>query len=61
MKDYSIREFEKILSKNGYKKRKNKGGHTVFENNKGDVVTLPSSKLFIKMTKRLIKEHELRL
>ena len=64
MKQYTERQFEKVLKKNGFKyERQGKGDHRVYMNSNGVHVSIPYSSggnvLSLPVARRLIKENGL--
>lgn len=58
MKQISKEDFSKILKRNGYKYIRCKGSHFVYENDKGNHITI-SLHLKSVVMQRLIKENNL--
>ena len=58
MKQYSIREMQKILTKNGYRKVRQHSSHQIWQRN-GESISLPVADLHSVICLRLIKEHRL--
>lgn len=58
MKQYSVREFEQLLTQNGFTHIRTQGGHGIWKRG-GEVVTVPTHKLNFMIAKRLIKELHL--
>lgn len=59
MKQYSNREFIKILNKNGYYLDYKNGGHSIYKNNEGNHISIPL-RLKCVIARRLIKENNLK-
>lgn len=55
---YSVREFKKILKKNGYHYVRSKGSHSVW-NNGIKSLTITEKKINRMIIQRLIKEYNL--
>ena len=60
MKVYEVRDFEKILKENGYKQTRQKGSHKIWDNG-ANVISVPATKIFPPIARRLIKENDLRI
>lgn len=58
MRQYTQREFIKIVRKNGYKYNRHSGDHAIYVNDKGKHISIPQ-KLECVIARRLIKENEL--
>ena len=58
MKQYTLREFIKILKFNGFWYDRCSGSHTIYINNKGRHISIPKS-LKSVVIQRLIKENNL--
>lgn len=58
MKQYSVREMQKILARNGYQKVRQHSSHQIWQRN-GDSISLPVADLRSVIALRLIKEHRL--
>ena len=58
MKYYNRREFECILTQNGYTCTRQNGDHAIWQKG-GDSIAVPKHKLNFMICKRLIKEHNL--
>ncbi len=61
--EYSFRDVQRILKKNGFvEKRKGKGNHIIFENDDCDKIVIPHhTNVNRMMFGRLAKEHNLDL
>jgi predicted RNA binding protein YcfA (HicA-like mRNA interferase family) len=60
MKVYERREFEKILSSNGYTLKRNSGSHHIYVNESGRHITVKYP-INPCISRRLIKEYELKI
>jgi predicted RNA binding protein YcfA (HicA-like mRNA interferase family) len=60
MKVYERREFEKLLSANGYKLNRNNGSHHIYVNESGRHITVKYP-INPCISRRLIKEYELKI
>ena len=59
-REYSAKQFMKILNNNGYEKVRSKGSHVIFKNAaNGFVISIPGVKLNKMIANRLIKENGL--
>lgn len=58
MRQYTQREFIRIVRKNGYKYNRNNGDHAIYVNDRGKHISIPQ-KLACVIARRLIKENEL--
>ena len=58
LRQFTVRETQRILEANGYHKALQRSSHQVWKKN-GDSVTLPAADLHSVICHRLIKEHEL--
>lgn len=59
LRDYSRKEFERILINNGYTLIRQKGDHTIWQKDGKPNIALPKHKPNIMICKRLIKENGL--
>ena len=59
MRQYTRREFIKILNVNGFFYKRSKGGHDIFYNDKGRHISI-SVNLVDVIARRLIKENSLK-
>ena len=57
-KEFSIREFEQILKKNGFKFYRQKGDHLIYKRNSEMIVI--TKKLNKMIARRLLKEYHLK-
>lgn len=60
MKQYTSKEFTKIVQKNGFKYNRCSGSHFIYTNEKGKHVSIPK-KLECVIARRLIKENNLKV
>lgn len=60
MKQYSKREFVKLLKKNGFEYVRSSGGHDIYYNKEGKHISIPQT-LANVIARRLIKENNLKL
>lgn len=60
MKQYTFKQFKKILYNNGFFYSHNNGDHYIFKNNKGNHVSIPYH-LACVIARRLIKENKLKV
>ena len=62
MKVYTFKEFEKLLRKNGYRLDRYSGDHWVYVNDSNRHISIPHNRVTLHpgMTKRFIKEYELK-
>lgn len=58
MKQYTQREFIRIVKRNGYKYNRHNGDHAIYVNDRGRHVSIPK-KLECVIAHRLIKENNL--
>ncbi len=60
VKQWTYREFKKLLNKNGYSMDRSSGSHNIFKNAQNKTISVPSGRVLNKMlTRRLIKESNL--
>lgn len=59
MKQYTSKEFTKIVQKNGFKYNRSNGSHFIYVNEKGRHISIPK-KLESVIARRLIKENNLK-
>lgn len=60
MKQYTEREFVKILRKNGYVLVRSNGGHNIYENKlTSKHITITANEISAVICRRLIKEYNL--
>lgn len=60
MKQYTAKEFIKIVKKNGFKYSRSSGSHSIFTNEKGRHISIPKN-LECVIAQRLIKENNLNI
>lgn len=58
MRQYTSREFIRIVEKNGFYYSRNNGDHSIYVNDKGEHISIPH-RLACVITRRLIKENNL--
>lgn len=58
MKQYTQREFIRIVEKNGFSYNRHNGDHAIYVNTKGNHISIPK-KLKSVIARRLIKENNL--
>lgn len=59
MKNYSRKEFERILINNGYMLARQNGIHSIWQKDNLPNIAIPKHKLNFMICKRLIKENNL--
>ena len=59
MKDYSRKEFERVLANNGYVIIRQDGKHCVWQKDGTSNIAIPKHKLNHMICRRLIKENHL--
>ena len=59
MKQWTYKEFAKLVENNGYFFKRCKGSHYIYENSKGSHISIPIH-LSSVIARRLIKENKLR-
>lgn len=59
MRQYTQREFIKIVKNNGYTYKRHAGSHAIYINNKGRHISIPQH-LECVIARRLIKENNLK-
>lgn len=60
MKQYTQREFIKVVKRNGYTYNRHNGDHAIYVNDKGKHISIPQ-KLECVIARRLIKENNLNI
>lgn len=60
MKQYTFKEFVKIVKMNGFYYDRSNGDHSIFVNDKGRHISIPQ-KLECVIARRLIKENNLNI
>ena len=58
MKQYTSREFIRIVKKNGFQYSRHNGDHAIYVNDKGRHISIPKN-LECVIARRLIKENNL--
>lgn len=58
MKQYTQREFIRVVKRNGYRYNRHNGDHAIYVNDRGRHVSIPK-KLECVIARRLIKENKL--
>ena len=58
MRQYTSREFIRIVEKNGFYYSRNNGDHSIYVNDKGEHISIPH-RLACIIARRLIKENNL--
>lgn len=58
MKQYTRKEFVRIVSANGFRYKRSKGSHDIYYNDKGRHMSIPEN-LACVIARRLIKENRL--
>lgn len=58
MKQYTRREFVKLVSQNGFEYVRSRGGHDIYYNKEGRHITIPQTLVDV-IARRLIKENNL--
>lgn len=58
MKQYTRREFVKLVRQNGFEYVRSKGGHDIYYNKEGIHITIPQTLVDV-IARRLIKENNL--
>lgn len=60
-KEYTERDFERLLKVNGYSLDRQKGDHNTYVNDKGNTITVVGGRTMSRMVyRRLIKENNLK-
>ena len=60
MKQYTRREFVKIVKANGFEYKRSKGDHDIYYNEDGRHISIPET-LASVIARRLIKENKLKI
>lgn len=60
MRQYTKRQFIRIVEKNGYYYSRNNGSHSIYVNKEGKHISIPLS-MNMCITRRLIKENNLEI
>ena len=58
MRQYTSREFIRIVEKNGFYYSRNNGDHSIYVNDKGEHISIPH-RLACVIARRIIKENNL--
>lgn len=58
MKQYTRREFVKLVRQNGFEYVRSKGGHDIYYNKEGRHITIPQTLVDV-IARRLIRENNL--
>lgn len=58
MRQFTKRQFVKIVESNGYRYSRSNGSHSIYVNEKGNHISIPRS-MNMCITRRLIKENNL--
>lgn len=58
MRQYTQREFIRVVKRNGYEYNRHNGDHAIYVNDKGKHISIPQ-KLECVIARRLIKENNL--
>ena len=56
MKQYTHKEFVKVLKNNGFSFNRSSGSHSIYTNDKGNHISIPQT-LACVIARRLIKEN----
>lgn len=59
MRQYTQREFIKLVEKNGFQYKRTNGSHSIYYNNNGRHISIPRN-LECVIARRLIKENNLK-
>lgn len=59
MRQYTHREFVKLVKQNGFEYIRSKGSHDIYYNNKGRHISIPQTLVNV-IARRLIKENNLK-
>lgn len=59
MRQYTHREFVKLVRQNGFEYIRSKGSHDIYYNNKGRHISIPQTLVNV-IARRLIKENNLK-
>ena len=60
MRQYTTREFIKIVENNGFRYNRCNGSHSIYVNSKGSHISIPKN-LECVIARRLIKENNLKI
>ena len=58
-KQYSPRQFRRILRNNGFVYTRSSGDHDIYKNGNGEHISIPANKTNKMLVRRLIKENNL--
>lgn len=58
-KQYSPRQFRKILRNNGFSYIRSNGDHDIYQNGNGTHISIPANRMNKMLCRRLIKENGL--
>lgn len=58
MRQYTQREFIRVVKRNGYTYKRHSGGHAIYYNKEGNHISIPHN-LECVIARRLIKENNL--
>lgn len=58
MKQYTRREFVKLVRQNGFEYKRSNGGHDLYYNNRGRHISIPQTLVDV-IARRLIRENNL--
>lgn len=58
MRQYTKREFVKLVRQNGFEYKRNNGGHDIYYNKEGNHISIPQT-LADVIARRLIRENNL--
>jgi len=59
LKQYSVKEFEKLLRDNGYKRDRSKGDHDIYTKENCNPISITKTRMKSVVALRLIKENNL--
>lgn len=60
MRQYTFREFTKVVVDNGFRYNRSNGSHSIYVNEKGRHISIPK-RLECVIARRLIKENNLKV
>lgn len=58
MRQWTLREFNRVLNRNGFSVERYNGSHAIYTNSKGSHISVPRS-MNAAIIRRLIKENKL--
>lgn len=58
MKQWNLKMLVSVVEKNGYEFTRRKGGHIIYRNPKGYIITVPRN-LKCKTAQKIVKQHKL--